>query len=89
MIVCAIQFRPDGSGICLATDTIELGQIGSLEVNRASNVEFNHALQVWEVRTCEKPDKIAFSNPSRKKCIDWEIAFFNKKILGGKWPVKK
>jgi hypothetical protein len=82
MIACAIQFKPDGSGVCLATDTIPLNEIGSLVVTRASQIEFNHAKQVWEVCWANKPGKVVFQHASRKACLDWEVSQLNKRILG-------
>ena len=36
-----ITFNPDGNGHCLYTEVIDLKNIGTLEIKRATNIEFN------------------------------------------------
>jgi hypothetical protein len=43
-----------GLGQCLYTELIDLSSIGSLEVHRASTIEFNQSNQQWEVRDQSK-----------------------------------
>lgn len=45
-----MYLRPDGRVECLYSDDVQEMGIGVLSVRRASNVEFNDTLQVWEVR---------------------------------------
>lgn len=68
-----IRIRPDGLIKCLYNDRFPLAKLGRLEVQRASHVEFNHATQQWEVRLASDPARVAFTDPSRDKCIAWEI----------------
>lgn len=77
----AIRFDPDGTAVCLWTEALPLAELGTLLVTRASNVEFNHTKQVWEVIF---DSKVAFSHPSRAECIAWEVATLNKRIASVK-----
>jgi hypothetical protein len=73
-----ITFAPDGTARCLWTDAVPLHELGRLDVHRASTVEFEPRTQHWEVRLASSPEVVAFSNPSRAVCLDWE-----RKVLGG------
>ena len=78
-----LQCQPDGNVFGLWTDAIPLQEIGALKMTRASNVEFNESTQQWEVRLASNPDRVAFANPSRAKCIAWEIATLDNQIMEG------
>jgi len=67
-----ITFCPDGAVNCLWTEAIPLHELGRLEVQRASTIEFNGAQQEWEVRLASDPGTVAFSHVSRAICLDWE-----------------
>ena len=67
-----IIFTPDGTTRCLWTETVPLHEIGRLDIQRASTVEFNGGKQTWEVRLTSNPETVAFSHPSREICLDWE-----------------
>ncbi|MCB1064705.1 MAG: hypothetical protein KDN20_17525 [Verrucomicrobiae bacterium] len=70
-----LHFNPDGTGAGLYTEVIDLKEIGVLDVNRASNVEFNADTQQWEVfdfTGCR-----VFTDPARETCLLWERRFFN------------
>ena len=71
-----ITFDPAGNGRCLFTEAIDLSALGSLEIARASTIEFNNAAQVWEVKSPE--GVLLFSDPSRSACLDWEHQYFNR-----------
>jgi hypothetical protein len=66
-----ITFTSDGNGHCLYTEAILLGSIGTLEIQRATNIEFNDKKQCWEVRSA-KNNGILYQNASREICIAWE-----------------
>ena len=71
-----ITFNPDGTAHCLWTETIDLSAIGSLQVTRASTIEFNNYSKQWEVRNTK--NELLYSHPSRKACLDWENQYFNR-----------
>jgi hypothetical protein len=70
-----ITFDPAGNGHCLFTETIDLSALGTLEILRASTIEFNNTSQVWEVKDAR--GVLLFSHPSRSTCLDWEYQHFN------------
>ena len=71
----------DGSVECLWTEAIPLESLGTLNVKRASNVEFNETSQLWEVKLATSPDVVAFENASRAVCIAWEVETINAQLL--------
>ena len=70
-----LTFDVDGNGHCLHTDAIPLQSLGTLEISRATTIEFNPANQQWEVKDAE--GVILHSNPSRSCCLAWEVERFN------------
>jgi hypothetical protein len=72
-----ISFAPDGIARCLWTEVLPLHELGRLEIQRASTVEFNVAEQTWEVRLASEPGVVAFSHPSRETCLNWERKTLN------------
>ncbi len=70
-----LTFDPDGTGHCLHTDAIPLQSLGTLEVHRASTIEFNSSSQQWEVKDAER--LTLHSDPSRSCCLAWEVERFN------------
>ena len=71
-----LTFDTNGTGRCLHTDVIPLQTIGTLEVQRASNIEFNASTQQWEV--VDASGNQLFADASRSRCVDWEVAEFNR-----------
>ena len=78
-----LAIKPDGNVFGLWTEAIPLQEIGALKMTRASTVEFNESTQQWEVRLASNPDRVAYSNQSRAKCIAWEIATLDNQIMEG------
>jgi hypothetical protein len=65
-----ISFKPNGTAQCLWTEALPLHELGRLEINRASNVEFNNTNQKWEV--IDRRGKLRFFARSRSACLEWE-----------------
>ncbi len=65
-----LRIDPSGQIHCFYTEAIDLAQIGRLEVQRASTVEFNYENQQWEVR--DPAGLLLYSHPSRAACLAWE-----------------
>ncbi len=70
-----IHFNPDGTGAGLYTERIDLKQIGTLEIVRASEIEFNDATQQWEV--FDYTGRKVHADPSREACLHWERRAFS------------
>jgi hypothetical protein len=71
-----LTINPDGMITGLYTEIIPLNTLGSLSVNRLSNVEFNDSTQKWEVRN--QAGELVFTHESRQACLDWELQHFNQ-----------
>ena len=72
-----ISFAPDGTARCLWTEVLPLHELGRLEIQRASTVEFNLTKQEWEVRLASNPGVVAFSHSSRETCLNFERKTLN------------
>ena len=70
-----LTFDVEGVGHCLYTEAIPLQTLGTLEMQRATSIEFNPTTQQWEVKTAE--GAILHSDPSRSRCLVWEVEHFN------------
>ena len=70
-----LTFTPDGTGHGIYTEALDLGTIGSLQIKRATHIEFDNRAQYWRVRD---PDGFAlYNSPSRQQCLDWERQYLN------------
>lgn len=76
-----ISIDSSGNMECLYTEAIPLESLGTLNVKRASNVEFNEVNQLWEVKLATAPDVVAFAHASRATCIAWEVETINAQLL--------
>ena len=75
MKATVLTFKPDGMVVGIYTEAIPLAAIGTLKINRLTEIEFNDSTQEWEVR--DRIGTVLFSNPSRQSCLDWEHQEFN------------
>ena len=71
-----LTFELDGVVRCLHTDAIPLQSLGTLEVHRATTIEFNASTQQWEVK--DAAGSILHSDASRSCCLAWEVERFNR-----------
>lgn len=74
-MTAVLTFNADGTGHGLYTEMIDLAQVGSLTMTRASNIEFNQFTQRWEVQ--EPGGAILYTHESRSVCLQWEHDHFN------------
>ncbi len=71
-----LTFDEQGIGHGLYTELIPLQSIGTLQLERASTIEFNPTRQLWEVR--DTANQLLYADPSRTLCLQWEIEHFNR-----------
>jgi hypothetical protein len=76
MNTLVLTVHNNGEAGCLYSELIDLSSIGTLEVSRASVIEFNQPEQKWEVRA--DSGKVFFAHSSRALCLAWEIQHFNR-----------
>ena len=70
MSACVLTISPTGTGSCLYSELIDLKSIGSLQVTRATQIEFNNQTQHWEVK--DNRGVILYFSRSRTACLAWE-----------------
>lgn len=70
MNTAVLTIDTNGTGSCLYTELIDLKSIGSLQVTRATQIEFNNETQFWEVK--DNRGVILYFNRSRTACLAWE-----------------
>ena len=75
-MIHVVTFDPSGTARCLYTEVMDLNALGSLEIRRASTIEFNNQTQEWEVKSPE--GSLLYSHASRAMCLNWENQFFNR-----------
>ncbi len=71
-----LTIHRDGTVSGLYTEAIPLQELGTLAVNRITEIEFDPAGQCWEAR--DHNGAVLHSNPSRQACLDWEHERFNR-----------
>ena len=76
MTIMNLSFDTTGTGTSFYTEAIALNEIGTLEITRASNIEFNENSQAWEVRNLE--NQVLYTEQSRHRCLEWEQQNFNQ-----------
>ena len=70
MNTVVLTIAPSGQASCLYSELIDLQSIGSLEVNRATTIEFNNGTQRWEVK--DPRGTVLYFSRSRTACLAWE-----------------
>jgi hypothetical protein len=64
-----------GTAQGLYAEQIDLRELGTMTLERASYIEFNSKTQVWEV-ICAKRHEMLFADFSREACLNWEKRYF-------------
>jgi hypothetical protein len=77
MTTATLLIEPTGEIIGLYSELIPLTALGHVTTKRATSVEFNEAIQEWQVTEvgCEA---VYYSHPSRQRCLEWEHATFSR-----------
>lgn len=83
-----IRVRRDGSLVCLHDEDLNLEQLGSWQVRRASHVEFDEERQQWVARVAATGQEIHASS-SRRECLEAEARFFNCQLQQGLKPFQE
>ena len=73
-----LKVNTDGSVVTIYTDALDLAEIGTLDIQRASTVEFSNRLQSWIVSILPS---LEFS--TREGAIMAEVECLNKRIALG------
>jgi hypothetical protein len=75
-----MKLKIDGTGAVRAVyaDVLPTFNLGSMEVTRASNVEFNHESQEWEARTPE--NELIAHGTSRDAVIQEEVRVIESRL---------
>jgi len=77
-LVFELVIDEEGDIKCLWTDLIDLTELGTCHVERASHVEFNNDSQRWEARL---PDgTLIGQDRSRAGAIQQEINYLNARL---------
>lgn len=71
-----LTVAPGGIVTGLYTETIPLAEIGALQVERLTSIEFKDDSQQWEVR--DRAGRLLHTAPSRAACLEWEHRHFNQ-----------
>jgi uncharacterized protein (DUF1919 family) len=71
-----LTIEPGGIVTGLYTETIPLGELGALHIERLTTIEFNEATQQWDVK--DRAGEQLFADPSRVRCLEWEHEHFNQ-----------
>ena len=70
MNTVVLTVDPSGQALCLYSELIDLQSLGSLEVTRATTIEFNNQTQRWEVK--DPRGTVLYFSRSRIACLAWE-----------------
>lgn len=65
----------EGDLLCLADDFVDKLDLGFKQVERVSNIEFDHQQQCWTATNLA--GEVIASDPVRSKVIDMEREYFN------------
>jgi hypothetical protein len=75
MTPATLSVGPDGTIQGLYTEAIDLSALGTMEVRRATTIEFDNRLQAW--RVFDPDGYCLYCSPSRETCLSWERQHLN------------
>lgn len=84
-----LEITPEGGIMMLADDAVDLRQFGMVEVERASDVEFNNGAQVWEVRSHKTGELIGGGFGTRAEALAFEKTWYSPSGKGWKELTEK
>ena len=74
-----LRIDPTGDITCLYTEALDLADLGTVTIRRASLVEWNGTLRAWTVTL---PDGTFLAGPfvSRSQAVAFEISYWNERL---------
>lgn len=67
-----ISFAADGTARCLWSEIIDLAALGTLHVERVTNIAFSNTRQEWLVVSMKSGLNL-FHHKLRSECVRWEL----------------
>lgn len=79
-----MQLTRSGGVQMLQDDAVDLTEFGSVEVTRASHVEFCNQDQAWYIESAKTSKRLASGFKTRGEAIAWEKAYYSPSGAGWK-----
>ena len=70
----------DGTAQGLHSELLPFHELGTVKIERWSNIEFNNSTGQWEVQLLQEEGRIGFSHKLRSACINWEHEYYKKQM---------
>lgn len=77
-----LQITREGGVQMLQDDKVDLRELGSVEMIRASHVEFDNAKQGWFVQSAKTMTVLAEGFASRAEALTWEKIYYSPSGAG-------
>ncbi len=71
----ALLITPEGNARGVYTEAIDLSALGSLDIRRATAIEFDNRAQAW--RVFDAMGDCLYCSPSRETCLAWERKYLD------------
>ena len=78
----SLQIDAQGGVAMLQDDAVDLRELGTVEVTRASNVEFDNAKQAWFVQSCKTLAILKDDFQTRAEALAWEKTYYSPSGAG-------
>ena len=74
-----LRIDPTGNVRCLYSEVLDLADLGTVTIRRASLVEWDESLRAWTVTL---PDGTFLAGPfmSRSQAVAFEISYWNERL---------